>query len=626
MKKLFIFCSILFTFSGIKAQQYPLFTNYLTNCFGFNPAIAGTTDFVDARFVYRSQWVNVDDAPKTGIFTLHGGMKSKPFGFGGMVFNDVAGKLKRTGFSGVLSYKQSLGDNTTLSLGVSAGYYRFNLVSDYLLTDPDDPITTSAVTGLWAPDFNIGLYLRSKALYVGVSIPQIFERDLAFSQDFSTSKLKRHYFGFAGYTIPLSENVSVEPSVLVKFFPTITPQFDFSAKLNLYQFFWLGGSYRAADAAAAMCGFQFKNGMSLSYAYDFTTSSFKNANAGSHEITLGLAFGRKKDRDNDGVPDDEDECPDVPGPKENKGCPLDRDKDGVADDVDKCPDTPGVKENDGCPLNDRDKDGVPDHEDKCPDVPGKKEFQGCPDDKYDSDGDGVPDIIDMCPNVKGVKENSGCPYGDRDNDGIRDDIDKCPDIPGTLENGGCPIGDRDQDGILDSVDPCPDEAGPISNMGCPPGKGPNANTNDRDGDGIVDAMDKCPNTAGPLENQGCPVVSKRAQNILDLAIKNVYFDFDRAELRPESFRYLDDLVQLMNENAEYNVHMEGHTDSRGTSEYNMQLSKNRVYAVFYYLIGKGVSPDRLSVSFFGESRPIASNLNESGRQQNRRVEMKFLFD
>lgn len=626
MKKLFILCLTLISFFGVKAQQYPLFTNYITNCFGFNPAVAGTSEFVDARLVYRSQWVNVEDAPKTGIFTIHGGLKNKPFGLGGMVFNDVAGKLKRTGFSGVLSYKQQINENTILCIGFSGGYYRFNLNSNYLLADPDDELTVNAENGLWTPDFNAGVYLRSKGFYLGVSVPQVFERNLAFTPGISTSRLKRHYFAFTGYTFPLGENFSVEPSALFKLFPTTKPQVDFSVKMNLYKFFWLGGSYRSEDAAAAMFGFQFKNGMTLSYCYDFTTSSFRNANAGSHEITLGIAFAGKKDRDKDGVPDDEDECSDVPGPKENKGCPLDRDKDGIADDVDKCPDIAGVKENEGCPLDDRDKDGIPDKDDKCPDVPGKPEYQGCPDDKYDSDGDGVPDVIDMCPNVKGVKENSGCPYGDRDNDGIRDDIDKCPDIAGTLENGGCPNGDRDQDGILDSVDPCPDEAGPISNQGCPPGKGPNANTNDRDGDGIVDAMDKCPNTAGPLENQGCPIVSKRAQSILDLAIKNIYFDYDKAELRSESFRYLNDLAELMLENKDYNVYMEGHTDSRGSTEYNIQLSKNRVYAVFYYLVSRGVSPDRVSVAYFGESRPIASNLNEAGRQQNRRVEMKFVFD
>src|SRR5581483_1774730 len=75
-----------------------------------------------------------------------------------------------------------------------------------------------------------------------------------------------------------------------------------------------------------------------------------------------------KDSDGDGIPDVEDECPDVAGLRENHGCPVvaDRDGDHVADDIDRCPDQPGPRENFGCPLPDRDGDGVADVDDLCP--------------------------------------------------------------------------------------------------------------------------------------------------------------------------------------------------------------------------------------------------------------------
>jgi OOP family OmpA-OmpF porin len=86
------------------------------------------------------------------------------------------------------------------------------------------------------------------------------------------------------------------------------------------------------------------------------------------------------DSDGDGVPDVDDLCPEVPGPVENRGCPLsgDRDHDQITDDIDRCPDVPGPKENFGCPWPDRDRDGVADAEDRCPDEPGPKENFGCP--------------------------------------------------------------------------------------------------------------------------------------------------------------------------------------------------------------------------------------------------------
>ncbi len=115
----------------------------------------------------------------------------------------------------------------------------------------------------------------------------------------------------------------------------------------------------------------------------------------------------RKDTDADGIPDDIDRCPTVPGPAENFGCPWgDRDKDGIPDNLDACPDQPGIPELKGCPDVDTDKDGIPDRLDKCPTVAGIPELQGCPD--KDSDGDGIPDRLDKCPTVPGVAPD-GCP-------------------------------------------------------------------------------------------------------------------------------------------------------------------------------------------------------------------------
>jgi outer membrane protein OmpA-like peptidoglycan-associated protein len=86
------------------------------------------------------------------------------------------------------------------------------------------------------------------------------------------------------------------------------------------------------------------------------------------------------DADGDGVPDVDDLCPDVPGPLEQRGCPLftDRDGDGVSDDIDRCSELAGAKENFGCPWPDRDGDRVADKDDRCPDEPGSADNRGCP--------------------------------------------------------------------------------------------------------------------------------------------------------------------------------------------------------------------------------------------------------
>ena len=92
----------------------------------------------------------------------------------------------------------------------------------------------------------------------------------------------------------------------------------------------------------------------------------------------------------------------------------------------------GPADNGGCPEADRDKDGVPDGQDDCPDQFGSTTARGCP----DSDGDGVRNSIDKCPSTFGPAVYDGCP--DTDGDGIHDGRDRCPNTAGPVSTNGCP--------------------------------------------------------------------------------------------------------------------------------------------------------------------------------------------
>ncbi len=142
----------------------------------------------------------------------------------------------------------------------------------------------------------------------------------------------------------------------------------------------------------------------------------QSQDCGPKQLTIGKAAPavviEKTDRDGDGVPDVDDACPDVPGPPENKGCPVvkDTDGDGIPDDVDKGPldpeDKAGFQDDDGCPDPDNDNDGIVDAMDACPNNPGPIENRGCP--VLDRDGDGIPDALDRCPDEPGLPPD-GCP-------------------------------------------------------------------------------------------------------------------------------------------------------------------------------------------------------------------------
>jgi outer membrane protein OmpA-like peptidoglycan-associated protein len=144
---------------------------------------------------------------------------------------------------------------------------------------------------------------------------------------------------------------------------------------------------------------------------------------------------------------------------------VDTDGDGIADNEDKCPLIPGLAKYSGCPFSDLDSDGIGDADDKCPTVKGLAKYQGCP--IPDTDSDGVNDEMDKCPTVYGSKNYNGCPAPDTDSDGVNDDDDKCPTVAGLARYHGCPIPDTDGDGVNDEMDKCPTVKGPPSNFGCP---------------------------------------------------------------------------------------------------------------------------------------------------------------
>lgn len=266
-------------------------------------------------------------------------------------------------------------------------------------------------------------------------------------------------------------------------------------------------------------------------------------------------------------------------------------------------------------VNDADMDGVSDKKDKCPNTPAgvAVDENGCP---LDSDGDGVADYIDDCPTEAGLTSLKGCP--DRDKDGIADKDDACPDVFGLASLKGCP--DADGDGVTDKDDKCPNtpKGWKVDASGCPI---------DTDKDGLFDEEDDCPTVAGPKENKGCPVKELTAEEIeaLKMKVEPVYFDFNKANYIPAEKAKIDKLVSLLKENANYNVNISGHADSKGTDDYNINLSKNRIASVVKTMTAAGIKKNRiLSKKSLGESSPAATNDTEEGRAQNRRVEFEVV--
>jgi outer membrane protein OmpA-like peptidoglycan-associated protein len=107
-------------------------------------------------------------------------------------------------------------------------------------------------------------------------------------------------------------------------------------------------------------------------------------------------------------------------------------------------------------------------------------------------------------------------------------------------------------------------------------------------------------------------------------LEGVEFDYDKATLRPEAAAILDKAADALQHWSSANIEVAGHTDNKGSDDYNMKLSEQRAEAVRNYLISKGVAAERLSAKGYGETKPVADNNTEEGRFKNRRVELQRL--
>jgi len=205
---------------------------------------------------------------------------------------------------------------------------------------------------------------------------------------------------------------------------------------------------------------------------------------------------------------------------------------------------------------------------------------------------------------------------------VADYMDKCPNTrkEAKVDASGCPV-DSDGDGVADYMDKCPNtrKEAKVDASGCPV---------DSDSDGVADYMDNCPGTpkGTPVDNSGCPLpLATKSAKVTDAGTwlyEDIQFDTGSVKIKPVSYAVLDEIAELLTDNPSLKVEIQGHTDSAGSREINIRLSKDRANSVSAYLMNKGVTANQLTTEGYGSSRPIESNDSAAGRSKNRRVELK----
>lgn len=300
MKKITIFLVLgfLLYFTDVSAQQDPQYTQYMYNMNVVNPAYAGSRGTLSLGFLARTQWTNVNGAPKTLTFDAHAPIGRK-VGAGISIIADEIGPVKEQNIYVDLSYTITTSDVGRLAFGLKGGVtlQNIDLLSVILPQDPEDPLFQDNVNEAY-PNFGAGVYYYTDKFYVGFSVPNIlksthFEKSGGIITEASE---EMHYFLTSGYVFDISNTLKFKPSVMLKGVSGAPLSVDVNANFLIYDRLEVGASYRFEDSVSALVNFAITPDFRIGFAYDHTISDFSNVNpGGSYEgiLLYDIDFSKK---------------------------------------------------------------------------------------------------------------------------------------------------------------------------------------------------------------------------------------------------------------------------------------------------------------------------------------------
>ncbi|GGG74305.1 membrane protein [Parapedobacter pyrenivorans] len=308
------------------AQQNIQFTQYIFNSMSVNPGYTGYKEEWFGQLGLRSQWVGLDGAPRTGLLSIDGVVDpvNKRHGLGLQVTADRLGPQSATSAYANYAFRLRLNEEDTqrLSFGIGAGVTQYSLDGALLEpTDGGDQIIPAGKISNWVPDVRFGVYYYNPKWYAGVSVMDLLSGDQSnniFRWDNTTTdniRRKRHLYFIGGALFNLNRGLDFRPSLLVKEDFRGPTSLDVNAMFIFGKRFWLGAGWRTGvtvfkreygrvsghslsgrNSFSAVTQIYVTDALRIGYSYDHIVSRLSSVQNGSHEITLGITFGRQSQR------------------------------------------------------------------------------------------------------------------------------------------------------------------------------------------------------------------------------------------------------------------------------------------------------------------------------------------
>jgi len=280
----------------VNGQQEAMFTQYMFNGLLINPAYAGSHNTLSMSALLRTQWVGLDGAPNTQSFSAHSPVGSSRVSLGLTFLHDKIGIFDQNTILSSYSYRIPLNKTEDLHLyfGLQGGVSHYSMA--YSTVSTSDPVYNTGDMSEWYPVVGTGIYLASKRLYVGASIPQLLT---AKNIDYEGPLLEQvyHLFVSAGYVFDVTNSLKLKPNILVKAVEGAPVETDLNLNALIKDVLWVGVSWRSMDSFDALFQIQINDRMQFGYSYDFITlTDIRTVSAGSHEFNLNymLSFNKKR--------------------------------------------------------------------------------------------------------------------------------------------------------------------------------------------------------------------------------------------------------------------------------------------------------------------------------------------
>lgn len=274
----------------VKAQQDPIFTQYMFNTQAVNPAYAGMWEKIGFISLVRKQWAGIEKSPFTQMVSFHSPLFNEYAGVGLNVINDRFAYEERLSIFADYAYELLVTPEKRLRLGMKFGFMnyknplrRYQLYPDYIF----DPAFQEDIDLKFLPNFGIGVFYYDENFYISASVPKLVKNDFVENRNnYSSLAEVRHFYLSGGYVFTLNPDLKFKPTVMMRGALGAPVQIDLSANFMLNDRLWLGAMVRTGDALCFVAQWIFNNNIRIGYAMDITFTEIYRHQNGTYEFTL----------------------------------------------------------------------------------------------------------------------------------------------------------------------------------------------------------------------------------------------------------------------------------------------------------------------------------------------------